>query len=268
MLLKFLIASAMLAGFVFAVTWNVSFFKDQAAQRQAAARPMAIRSEKVGKDLEKVRKLDAWFREIYHNLPQETNAVLAKLRPESVVFDVGANVGAFTKRVLTICPTCHVHAFEAMPAYAQYIRNRFGQTYKHQLHVAPFGLSDKNGKMELFYDAQNLGWNTIHKDKTTNPGINVDMRTGDTYVRAARVEHIDLIKIDTEGAEHLVLKGLRNTLETLPCRPTLLIEIGWGTGHPQFPLVRHELDLLYKLGYPKIKRMPTGTADVVLHGTC
>jgi hypothetical protein len=39
-----------------------------------------------------------------------------------------------------------------------------------------------------------------------------ELRTGDDYVRAHGLDAIDFLKIDVEGAEHLVLKGFQQTL--------------------------------------------------------
>ena len=40
----------------------------------------------------------------------------------------------------------------------------------------------------------------------------VEVQTGDAYCTRHRIERIDLLKIDVEGAEHLVLRGFERML--------------------------------------------------------
>lgn len=266
-ILSFLLAFASLA-----TLWT-HFYNTTRAE--ARARPVVVTSTPAhagpNTGLASLRqpRLDSWFKDISRNLPRATTRLFSRLGSHACVLDVGANVGAFAKRVLDTCPTCSVHAFEAMHQYADYIRSRFGSQYGDRLHVAPFGLSDRKKQAMLYYDDSNLGWNTIHKTKTSNPGKMEQFETGDAYVEKLGLGRIDLIKIDTEGAEHEVLRGLRKTLARRHvCRPTLLIELGWGTSHPEIGKVKEELEYLYSLGYARVPRLPSGTEDVILHGTC
>ena len=52
------------------------------------------------------------------------------------------------------------------------------------------------------------------------------------------------IKIDVEGSEYLVLRGMLDSLRTWTPRPVILCEVGWGTSHPKWD---EELDVFAEL---------------------
>ena len=49
-------------------------------------------------------------------------------------------------------------------------------------------------------------------DSTGNEGVNVDVLSIDSFVESSNISRINFVKIDAEGAEYLVLKGLQNTI--------------------------------------------------------
>jgi len=80
------------------------------------------------------------------------------------------------------------------------------------------------------------------------------------------------IKIDVEGAEYQVLRGMIGTLRKAPHLPPILCAIGWGQGHPRWNEELSVFDEVLALGYrtesvdgPPIEvRSLTATTDVFL----
>jgi FkbM family methyltransferase len=76
---------------------------------------------------------------------------------------------------------------------------------------------------------RNIGWNTIVPGfmdfATVKETRDVVIRRLDSYIQEKGLNNIALIKIDTEGYEFPVLKGLSNYFETNRCRPAIICEI-------------------------------------------
>jgi len=92
--------------------------------------------------------------------------------------------------------------------------------------IHPVGLGDKE-EMITFYEPPetNLATGTFVEsyadDKTK--GEQLQIITGDAALSEVGIDKIDLIKIDVEGYEKPVLKGLRKTLQA--SRPIVVFEI-------------------------------------------
>ena len=80
--------------------------------------------------------------------------------------------------------------------------------------------------------------------KVSNNAITVRVQKLDTLARQLKVRKIDFIKIDTEGAELMVLKGSKKIL--MSNKPRLIMEIH---GEDNMRKVR---ELLKNLGYQYI----------------
>ncbi|CAD7953422.1 unnamed protein product [Amoebophrya sp. A25] len=199
--------------------------------------------------------LDGWYHKIATMLPQVPQEVTAELRmnPESIVLDIGANAGAFTDLVRRHCRRCKIFAFECVPDYAQYIRERKRQD--RLLTVVNSCASDTNDprveiKQVRLYEAIVGG--------------------GAGGRSQQHQKHVGLIKVDTEGAEHHVLRGMQGFLLQLQKRqkmPVLMVEFGWGRQHPHLNLELEMFDFLVQdLGYisrPKDYRDIDGTSDLL-----
>jgi FkbM family methyltransferase len=94
--------------------------------------------------------------------------------------------------------------------------------------ILPVALSDSNGILELystnaFDDQASLVGSTRPDGLERGIRTHVPVRVGDELVEELRIEKVAAIKIDVEGAELAVLRGLRRTLERH--RPALLFEV-------------------------------------------
>ena len=161
------------------------------------------------------------------------------------IIDVGANVGVFSYNVRKICKDCRIMAFEAVPLFAKYIKTRnIGN-----IDVYPFGLSDKTGEADFWMSKDgNYGWNTMipaEGGRKKMKKMKMNFKVFDDL--NIDVGNLKLIKIDTEGAEYKVLRGLNKVIQKY--KPKLLIEFGFGKHHPAYKQVINEFDKLIDMGY-------------------
>jgi FkbM family methyltransferase len=157
-------------------------------------------------------------------------------RPNSTVFDVGANIGLMAIPVLQSCPTCRVVSVEPSPSSLPYLQRTVdGSAYGDRWTVIPRAMSNRPGEMDFAIGrSQDSLFEGFTAAGSGERSIKVQVATlDDEWVRLGRPS-VSLIKIDVEGAEGLVLDGAGLLLRSE--RPALLIE--W-----------HE-DYLNRLGTP------------------
>ncbi len=130
---------------------------------------------------------------------------------ESVVFDVGANVGDWALRYHSISGASRIHCFELMKKTAQICRSNLEAI--DRIEVLSYGLSDKTEKIRVFVNGSSDVSSIYQRvDAEESTMEDCDVVTGDDYLRENRIERISFLKIDAEGSEHLVLDGLKDTL--------------------------------------------------------
>jgi FkbM family methyltransferase len=163
-----------------------------------------------------------------------------------LMFDVGANRGDAT--LAGLAQGYRVIALEAAPR----IYSRLVGNFIYSPNVVPLrmAVADKDNERLKFYEAEEDGLSTLNKDwltKETMPyagkpyrEIEVNTITIDTL--ADKYGNPDLIKIDVEGAEWEVLRGMT--------RKYGIVAFEWTFE----TLSDHEdqLDYLYSLGYTEV----------------
>jgi FkbM family methyltransferase len=191
----------------------------------------------------------AWFAPRRPTYERLINAVAPYVDRDGLVLDVGANIGFFTKTFGELLDfTGTVHLFEPIPHLVELCRETLAEVpYNAVIH--DFGLGDQDAELTIYQAANgNLGWNTVVAPKA-NPGMQPLL----IQVRAFDDIGIEgtptFIKIDVEGAEYQVLKGMLGAIERWEPRPTILCEIGWGTGHPAWDEELKIFRSLCDLGY-------------------
>ncbi len=143
-----------------------------------------------------------------------------KLAPKgAVVLDVGANNGNFSAAVAGLDVNALIHAFEPHPETFKRLKKRFqGQ----EVFCHNFGLGDANGTVPLFDYAGEGGTghasinagviDGVHGGKVE--GHEIAVRRLDGLIDELGLVHVHLLKIDVEGAELAVLKGLGTKLKS------------------------------------------------------
>lgn len=136
--------------------------------------------------------------------------------PVRTIFDVGANVGQAARSFLGHFTEARVHSFEPDPQTFQQLSSGL-QSNRFQAHN--FALGAETGEQTLYrYEGQSV-INSMVEDapyavrfgRQGSP-LSIDVQTLDAFCAAQSIDHVDLLKIDTEGFDIAVLKGARETL--------------------------------------------------------
>jgi FkbM family methyltransferase len=145
------------------------------------------------------------------------------VRPGDTVIDVGANIGWYTLLSSSLVgPLGRVIAFEPAPPSLELLRKNVAANRAANVVVESKALSDKRGSITLHINAVNRGHHSVLVDSEQEGAVEVEMLPLDEYLRGRSAE-IGLIKIDVEGAEGLVLAGMKEILSKRLPR-TLIVE--------------------------------------------
>jgi len=153
------------------------------------------------------------------------------LKSDSIIIDVGAHAGQFTKLFSALVPEGHVYAFEP-GGYASSILKKVIRLYrlKNVTHIHK-GLGKQYKKENLNIPikqsgSQGFGLSHIGNNKqdvraTVSETIEIIML--DTFAENENLEKIDFIKADIEGWEMQLLLGARSIIHKW--HPILTLEV-------------------------------------------
>ena len=141
-----------------------------------------------------------------------TKAMEAAIRPGYCVWDVGANVGAYSQTFSQwVLPEGKVFAFEPLPETLPRLRSNVADA--SNVRVLPLALSDRatTALIERGDDEQaataRITENPIGVDR-----VEIELEQGDRLIEQGKADIPDVIKIDVEGHELEVLKGMQSSL--------------------------------------------------------
>jgi len=159
--------------------------------------------------------------------PQATRYISPRIMPGMTVLDIGAGIGYYTllfaKRVGI---QGRVIAFEPIPSVREKLEYNVRLNGYTNVTVCDFALFSSHGSAILeapFFIMQVDPTHSANEGR----GIKIQTKIFDECVERLRIQRIDLVKIDVEGAELDVLRGMQQSL--IEHHPVLLIEV-----HPNY----------------------------------
>jgi FkbM family methyltransferase len=151
------------------------------------------------------------------------------LQNDMTFIDVGANQGEFSLYASSRLSKGQVYSFEPVSAQFNMLSKNIELNNIQNIKAFNFGLSDAEGELPVFTSSSST-------DLGNNEGLSSLFSSNDRDVFEEKVklevfddlfsdkiDRIDFIKIDVEGAELFVLKGMKETLKKFT--PTILIEL-------------------------------------------
>ena len=137
-----------------------------------------------------------------------------QLNPK-IIFDIGGNIGITAVYLASIFPDAKIYTFEPLPDNFEILKKNI-QKYDN-IEALNIGLGSSNGSFKVYLsdDSENFGGVSFYPDPIGNKSdsyISCKVRNINEVIKELNIESIDLIKIDTEGAEHDILMALQEKI--------------------------------------------------------
>ena len=157
--------------------------------------------------------------------------LLRTLAPANIrtVIDVGANVGKWALEAAAAFPDATIYALEIVPATFETLRTAVAGVPR--IRPIGSGLSDRPGTLRIRWDPRfptHATWTDYPYNWSEERATDCPVTTGDELMRAHGIDRVDFLKIDVEGAEHLVLRGFA---AALAARRVRFVQLEYGRFH-------------------------------------
>lgn len=178
-------------------------------------------------------------------------------RENARLVDVGANIGAFTEALVRERPNLEAWLFEPVERHHTRALARFAENPR--IHVERLALGDVDAPMTIWKPKHNPGGNLLTEKMMRDREDHMDFRPESVRCRVfsewaaeAKIDRVDFVKIDTEGFDYRVLRGMLPFLERTPHRPVILAELMPREMHHDWEGQCAVLERLFALGYARI----------------
>ena len=152
------------------------------------------------------------------------------LQPGATFVDVGAHIGYYSlQAAVTVGASGRVLAVEPNPETLRKLRGNVAASHAWVITVVPVACADSESTLDLFAGpSTNTGETSLSRanasqDRPSTATYRVRARPLDSIIRESGVSRVDAVKIDVEGAELMVLKGAKDTLDRF--HPIVLVEV-------------------------------------------
>ncbi len=177
----------------------------------------------------------------YEPWRKKTLTAVSKMNPK-VILDVGVNVGQTLLDIQELLPKVTYYGFEPHSACVFYVNELIRLNKFANVSVLPFGLGLKSEITQLHSSGWDDASSSMLARSSAEYSTTVCTKNGDDFISDEGISDISFLKIDTEGYEFLVLKGLKNTIEVN--QPIIFCEIFSGKEENK-ELYKFVIDLNY-----------------------
>jgi FkbM family methyltransferase len=176
------------------------------------------------------------------------------IRAGDVVYDVGANIGLYSRFMIQCFNAAHVYAFEPSSSNRRLLEENVNVAEsKSRVTVMPCAIGNQDGLADFQVD--DLTSNTGTLDAVAHGGASesrtqyglppaitrVPIHQLDTLIETKEIALPDVVKVDVEGAEAMALHGANHLLSTR--KPRLAVELHGAE------VARQALQILWSHGY-------------------
>jgi FkbM family methyltransferase len=147
--------------------------------------------------------------------PDETKLVNTLIKPGDIVIDLGANIGYFTLLFARLVgPNGKVYAFEPHPYSFSLLKKNIEINGYQNIEAIQKAASNQKGFLELYQDPFNNTDHRIYPQDGKTKQIQIETISLDEYFK--ELPYVNFMKIDTQGAEFLILSGMKKLLARSP----------------------------------------------------
>ncbi len=206
------------------------FLRTQRLNRRLEQPPLVIDSPVLSTGISVSFSVHTWIE--YHNRakgsftgePDMVEWLKTALRPGDVLWDIGANVGAYAILAAKLCPEARVIAFEPfIPNFGHLWENIVLNGVTAQITPICAGLTDRTALSALAVSDPRAG-SSQHQVGRTDGKLQqgVLAARGDDLCALLGVPAPTLLKLDIDGLELPALTGLRESLRSVTLRAAMI----------------------------------------------
>lgn len=160
--------------------------------------------------------------------PYETSLVVTHLKSGDVFLDIGANIGYYTLLASAIVKDDGiVVACEPDEANFRLLCENLSLNQLDNVIVVQAAVSDYDGSGHLFISPDNKGDHRLYNSGDSRVKTTVEVINGRRLGTVS--DRVDFIKIDTQGAEYHILRGLENIVTANKRHLKMIVEF-WPFG--------------------------------------
>ncbi len=179
------------------------------------------------------------------------------LKPGMTLVDVGANLGWYVLLgARLVGPSGRVYAFEAASSTATVLAKNIAANHHRNVTIVTKAVTDRSGRISFFIEDSSGGSGVFASGRETDR-TEVEAVSLDEFFQEQGWPEVHVIKIDVEGAEKLVLSGMRELSRRNPALK-LIVEINFR----RFSL-EELFDALQLCGFSRFRALELGRNLVV-----
>jgi len=145
--------------------------------------------------------------------PLTTELFKRRIKRGDVVLDIGAFIGYYTLIAARLVgENGKVFAFEPDPTNFQLLRKNVSINCYENVIAVQKAVSDRTGKTKLYLSKDNPGDHRIYESYDRRQSIEIEAIRLDDYFKNYE-RKIDFIKMDVQGAEEFVIRGMPLVLQ-------------------------------------------------------
>ena len=145
-------------------------------------------------------------------IQKQYNAYGFDIKPNDIIIDIGAHIGAFTVYAAKLASSGHVFAYEPDPGNYTQLKKNINENNLENVSASQLAVANLNGTISFHMDTLNSAESSLFKQNGDT--IDVTSTTLADIFRKHDIKHCDLLKIDCEGAEYDIIFGTSPELFT------------------------------------------------------
>lgn len=154
--------------------------------------------------------------------PLATRLLQQHLKPGMTVVDVGSNIGYYALlESRLIEPGGKVIAIEPVPQNFAQLRENIRANGRENIEIHQLAIAERSGTLPMYLSGRS-NWHSLRPTPAART-CNVIVSTLDDFLSRVAADSVDLVRMDVEGYEIEIIKGMQRTLD-LYC-PLLLVEL-------------------------------------------
>lgn len=199
--------------------------------------------------------------------PLSTQLISRELKPGMICLDIGSNIGYYVLlESKLVGKKGKVIAIEPSPQNFQYLEKNLEFSGHHNVDAYNFAAGDIDGNIRFFVNERSNGCQVLYEGRKipNRPGkvIQVPIKKMDKFIEENKFDSIDFVRMDVEGFEYNIFKGMENTIEKF--KPIIQIEVH--KGHMGIEKTKKFFEFLKKHNY-QAKSFHHRALDLPMIGT-